>query len=98
MTKFLVVDEITGKKKLGSSGAGGISPVPQDYDVAEGGQQNFTLSNIFDQDTYMEIFVNNRGPHREGASYDFERNVELNRVEFKELIPEGSWVRIILYL
>ena len=95
--KQLLVDDVTGKFKKGGTPSG-LAPEDQEFDVGVGGQSQFVLSNTFDAGTTIDVYIGLRGPHREGATDDFQRNVPSNRIDFNYTVPEGAYVMIRLWL
>ena len=92
-TRYVTVDDVTGRFKRGNLAAAGATPIDQDYDVGGGGQANFTVTQTFSAPSLIDVSVNGI-IQREGSSYDFQRNTSLNRLEFNYTIPQNAWVRI----
>lgn len=92
-TKYLVVDDTTGKTSLatGSSGSGS-SFVVENFDVAIAGT-TFSLSSDIANDTNVEVWKNGQLV-REGASYDYIRSASLNQIIFNSAVGVGSWVSV----
>ena len=93
--QYLLVESTTGKFKRGAA-TGSSLYVDQDYDVGAGGQVNFVVTQTFTAQSLIDVWVNGR-KQRPGASYDFNRNVSLNRIEFTYTVPQYSWVEIRVY-
>jgi hypothetical protein len=93
--KYQTFDTAT-KQISWSPAPAGSAPVDQDFDVGAGGQTNFTVTVTFDANTKIDVLVDGR-KKREGASYDFTRNVALNRIEFTAVVPQNSWVQVRTY-
>ena len=75
----------------------GYNPFPYEFDTPPGGQAIFPVGIPFDAGNHIDVFINNRGPHREGASHDFVRNVGSQQIEMNYTVPEDNWVKIIIY-
>lgn len=68
----------------------------EEFEVGGGGQTNFTVTEPFTSSTRVVVEENGL-ERREGASYDFTRNVALNRIEFNYTVPQYAWVRVRVY-
>lgn len=93
--RYLIVDDATGKKSRGS--AVGTSAVDQSFDVGVGGQAQFTVSQAFTAQSKIDVFVNGV-LKREGASYDYQRTLPQNRIDFTFTVPQFSWVMIRVFV
>jgi hypothetical protein len=94
--KYLLVEETTGKYHRGAAPGTGEF-VDQDYDIGVGGQVNFVVTQTFTALSKIDVWVNGR-KQRPGATYDFDRNVSLNRIEFTYTVQQYSWVEIRVHL
>lgn len=95
--RFLIIDDATGKQKRGGSYPGATaSPTFEDFDVGGGGAVDFVSANVFTSLTNVDVYVNGQ-LMREGATFDFQRNVGLQKMTFATTVPQGAWVRIKLY-
>lgn len=97
MQRYLTIDDVTGKAKLGAQASGsGPLYVVEDFDTGPSGQTNFTLAQAFLSQTLIIVMINGI-EMREGVSKDFQRNVALNRIEFNYNIPKEQWVRFRIF-
>jgi hypothetical protein len=92
-TLWVQFDTSTGKLKATSVSAGGLVPKDQNFDVGAGGQANFVVTRVFDANSTIDVSVNGK-LLREGSSYDYVRNVGLNRIEATFTVPQNAWVKI----
>lgn len=68
-----------------------------DFDVGGGGQTEFTgLATLVASDQRVDVLVNGK-ELREGATFDFQRNVGATKIVFNYSIPQSAWVRIRVY-
>jgi hypothetical protein len=95
--KFVKYDDVSGKFSTAADPSGsGYTGIDQNYDVGVGGQINFTVTQTFDANDAIDIWINGV-KCREGASYDFTRNVSLNRITFNYTVPQNAWVLVRTY-
>ena len=92
MLRVVYFDTVTGKIKGGNNP--GV-PTITDFDVGIGGQSQFIIGTITSQ-TYIEVLVNGV-ELREGATYDYERNVGSSRIDMNYTVPQNAWVRIKVF-
>lgn len=93
MLQPLFIDLSTGSFKAKS-----VAPFIFDFDVTdEAGQTNFTFTaGIMTDSSYVEALINGR-EYREGASFDFQRDVSNHRLTFSYAVAKNAWVRIKIY-
>lgn len=93
MLKTVFIDLSTGSFKALT-----VAPNVFDFDVTDNlGQSIFTFtSGLMTASSYVEALINGR-ESREGASYDFERDVANNRIIFTYAVAKNAWVRIKIY-
>jgi len=71
----------------------GLLSPPADFNFTTSGDtSNFTVSSL-GAGSLVNIWVQGL-KQREGASFAWERNVGLQRIEFTEAVPDGYWVQI----
>lgn len=93
MLQPIFIDTSTGGFKAKST-----APKVFDFDVTDdAGQTQFNVTaGYLTASSYVEASVNGR-EYREGASYDWQRDVGNNRITFNVTIPKYAWVRIKIY-
>lgn len=93
MLKPLYLDTQTGAYKARSP-TGDVF----DFDVASvSGQTDFPVdAGLMTAESYVQVLVNGR-ESREGASYDFERDVPGDQIVFNYAVPQNAWVRVKIF-
>lgn len=75
----------------------GVAIEDNNFDVGVGGQTQFVCSlGTITNSNRLEVYTNGY-LQREGASYDYQRNVGSNAVDFNETVPENAWVIVRIY-
>lgn len=97
MLKPLYLNTATGAYKA-TDGAP-VAPRVFDFDVEDAeGQTAFPVTeDLMTETSYIEVLVNGRGEMREGAAYDFTRDVGSSQIVFNFPVPFDAWVRIKIY-
>ena len=90
---LLTVKFDTATGKFQGYAASATPPVDQDYDVGVGGQSEFVVTAPITIGAKIDVFVNGQ-KKREGASYDYTRDVGNNKIIFGATIPQNAWVQI----
>lgn len=96
---YLVVDSVTGRTSRGGQSVSGSFDgfFDQEFDVGVGGQTQFVVTQTFTADSKIDVYVGGV-LKREGASYDFQRNVGANRIDFNFTVPQTYWVRVRVFV
>lgn len=96
--KIVVFDDTTGKTSASTTtiGAVGGGFTDNDFDVGVGGQSLFLIASGFTAGQKIDVWVNGR-KQREGATYDFVRNVGPKTITLNYTIPQNAWVSIRIY-
>lgn len=94
--RYLLIDDTTGKHKRGSAFGSLAAPVDEDFDVGGGGVTEVTLANTITAPQKIDVLVNGQ-ILREGASYDWQRDVILNKITFNYTVPQNAWIRVREY-
>lgn len=95
--RYLIIDDVTGRQKRG--GAAGIiasEPVDQDFDIGAGGVTQVVLSSAITSLQKIDVFVNGM-MEREGATYDWQKDVANTKITFNYTVPQNAWVRVRRY-
>jgi hypothetical protein len=92
--KLLLVDDSTGRFKRG--GTPFSAPVDEDFDIGIGGADEVQLVTPISPTNKIDVYVNGK-LLREGASFDFVRNHDDEKIEFNYTIPQNAWVRVRIY-
>jgi hypothetical protein len=92
-TKYVVVNDVTGKKSLATLGSSLF--VIEDFDVVIEGT-TFTTTQDFGSTSIIEVWKNGQKV-REGSSNDFTRDHLNNQVIFNSPVPTGTWVQIKIW-
>ena len=90
--RYLIVDDTTGKYKRGAAYNDTDTYFYDDFDVTVGTQTTFILARTFTSMQLLDVLVNGE-MRREGASYDFTRNVGAHSITFNYPIAATAWVR-----
>lgn len=95
--KYLLIDDTTGRKQRGAAASGITLFQTTDFTVGGGGQSTFgTLTGTFTAGSLIEVFRNGI-LMREGAGFDFQRNVGAQTIVFNYTVLQNAWVRVNLY-
>jgi hypothetical protein len=92
-TRFLVVNDATGRKSLTTLGSSLF--VVENFDVAIAGT-TFTLTNNISVGSIIEVWRNGQLV-REGSSYDYTRNVGSKQIVFNSSVDAGAWISIKIW-
>lgn len=90
--KWFVYDDVRGRFVTTTTPG---AAVVQDFDVS-GSQTNFVVAQVFTSGSAIVVEINGR-EYREGSTFDWQRNVSLNRIEFNYSVSDKAWVRIKVY-
>ena len=91
----LLVLQTNGRKKQGpllTSLSGGTN---EDFDIASPSTQVSPVT-VFTTISKIDVWVNGQ-MQREGASFDFQRDATLNKINFTYSVPASAWVRVRLF-
>ena len=95
--RYLLVDDATGKRKRGTAvGVSASEPIDEDFTIGGGGAVQVTLATAITAPQKLDVFVNGK-MEREGASFDWLRNVGAQRIDFNYTVPQNAWVRVRRY-
>jgi hypothetical protein len=94
MELWVKYDTITGKTIATSVAPGSF--IAEEFDVSTGGVANVVLATTIDVGTKIEVLING-AKKREGASFDWQRNVGLNRIDFNYTVLANAWIEVKIY-
>lgn len=94
--RYLIIDDVTGKKKRGGAIGAGSVPVDEDFDIGGGGAVEVVLANTISAPQKIDVMRNGQ-MLREGPTADWQRDVILNKITFNYTIPQNAWIRVRLY-
>lgn len=94
--RYLIVDDATGRVKRGSAIGAGSEPSDEDFTIGVGGATEVVLASAITSPQKLDVFVNGK-MEREGASFDWQRNVAEQKITFNYTIPQNAWVRVRRY-
>lgn len=93
--RYLIVDDATGRFKRGAAYNDTDTYILEDFDVSGGPEDTFVLANLFSINQLMDVFLNGQ-LLREGASFDFERDVGTHTVILNAPVSGVAWIRVKL--
>jgi hypothetical protein len=92
-TKYVVVNDLTGRKSLATLGSSLF--VIEDFDVVIAGT-TFTTSQDFGSTSILEVWKNGQKV-REGNDKDFTRDHLNNQIVFNSTVAAGTWISIKIW-
>jgi hypothetical protein len=92
-TRFLVVNDVTGRARLTSLGSSLF--IVENFDVVIAGT-TFTLATAFSVGSIIEVWKNGQLV-REGALYDYTRDADNSQIIFNSAVSAGAWVSIKIW-
>jgi len=92
--KIYGFDPVTLSPTVSSVNLSAVIETIEDFDVSSsGGQSAFQLVTHISASSVIKVFYNGRQA-REGASYDFQRDNTLYKINFNYNLVKDTWVRV----